>query len=209
MIKLKIKQKITIFIIIASMITLIGYYVFSKINFNTDELEIEYNNEIAGNINEENMNNGEPDNDIIIHITGEIEKEGIVKIKEGARLIDVIEAAGGLTENAYTKEVNFAYVVEDGQKIYIPSIEDKDNIEELEYIQDGNGENIIANSDSKNKSENKIMVNINKATQTELEELQGIGPSTALKIIEYREENGRFNSIDEIKNVPRNRRIEI
>ena len=53
------------------------------------------------------------------------------------------------------------------------------------------------------------MANINKATQTELEELQGIGPSTALKIIEYRNETGKFNSIEAIKNVPRNWRCKI
>lgn len=204
MIKLTIKQKIAILVIAILMITIIGYYVFSKANFNTEELKVEYNNEITDGINENNINKEETDNDIMIHITGEIKKEGIIKIKEGARLIDVIEAAGGLTEKAYTKEVNFAYVVEDGQKIYIPSVEDKENIEELEYIQEENGENIIVNSDSKRKSEDKIMININKATQTELEELQGIGPSTALKIIEYREENGKFNDIEEIKNVPRN-----
>lgn len=204
MIKLTIKQKIAILVIAILVITIIGYYVFSKANFNTEELKVEYNNEITDGINENNINKEETDNDIMIHITGEIKKEGIIKIKEGARLIDVIEAAGGLTEKAYTKEVNFAYVVEDGQKIYIPSVEDKENIEELEYIQEENGENIIVNSDSKRKSEDKIMININKATQTELEELQGIGPSTALKIIEYREENGKFNDIEEIKNVPRN-----
>lgn len=198
MIKLTLKQKLIILIIAGIMITVISYYIFSKTNINTEKIEIEYNNEMINDTNKIEESN----NHIVIHITGEIKNEGIIKIEEGARIIDVIEAAGGLTEKAYTKEVNLAYEVEDGQKIYIPSIDDKDKIEEIEYIQEENGDNIIIDERENNQKEDKIMININKATQTELEELQGIGPSTALKIIEYREENGNFNSIEEIKNVP-------
>lgn len=138
----------------------------------------------------------EEKNIIILHITGEIKNPGIIKIEEGSRLIDAIEAAGGTTENADISRINLAYIVSDGQKIYIPNFSDEkvDN-----YIIDNIGEDIII-EDMILKQSN--LVNINTATQTELETLTGIGPSTALKIINYRTEVGKFKTIDEIKNVP-------
>lgn len=105
----------------------------------------------------------------------------------------MIEEAGGLTQNADINKVNLAYVVQDGQKINIPSV---NNVEKEGYISENIGENIIEN-DSKTKR-----VNINSANQNELETLTGIGPSTALKIINYRKENGKFKNIEDIKNVP-------
>ena len=81
---------------------------------------------------------------------------------------------------------------------------------DFEYITmnsgDGKNDNILENDDNLNNttdksSTNKSKVNINTAPQTELETLPGIGPSIALKIINYRNENGKFSSIDEIKNV--------
>lgn len=136
----------------------------------------------------------EQENFIIIHITGEIKTPGIIKIKENSRLADAIEAAGGLTENADINKINLAYIISDGQKIYIPNINDK--TEDYVNGEAGNGV-IIENMESNNKK----LVNINTATQAELETLTGIGASTALKIINYRKENGKFNNIEEIKNV--------
>lgn len=136
----------------------------------------------------------EQENFIIIHITGEIKTPGIIKIKENSRLADAIEVAGGLTENADINKINLAYIISDGQKIYIPNINDK--TEDYVNSEAGNGV-IIENMESNNKK----LVNINTATQAELETLTGIGASTALKIINYRKENGKFNNIEEIKNV--------
>lgn len=136
----------------------------------------------------------EEKNIIILHITGAVKNPGIVQIEEGARLIDAIEAAGGTTENADTSKINLAYILSDGQKIYIPSFLD----EKIEnYVEDNIGENIII----ENTNSNINLVNINTATQTELETLTGIGPSLALKIINYRKENGKFKTIEDIKNV--------
>lgn len=138
------------------------------------------------------------DEKIIVHITGEVAKEGIVKIKKESRLADVIEKAGGTTEEADLSRVNLAYKVEDGQKIYIPNINDKENEKEVqEYITEEAGTNVIIEG---NESGNKV--NINTATQAELETLPGIGPSTALKIVNHRKENGKFEQIEDIKNVP-------
>lgn len=105
-----------------------------------------------------------------------------------------MEAAGGLTGEADINKINLAYIVKDGQKINIPNV---NSVENESYITENIGENIIV-EDVKTSSS---LVNINTATQTELESVTGIGPSTALKIIKYREENGKFKKIEDIKNV--------
>ena len=159
------------------------YYLISNKNY--EEIEIE-NNSYTEEKNEE-----VEEKMLILHIDGEVKNPGVVEVKDGARIINVIEAAGGVTEEADLNKINLAYVVSDGQKIHIPSKNDDENT----YVYDSAGENIIDNIKTNS------LVNINTATQTELEALNGIGPSTALKIIEYRKKNGKFKSIEEIKEV--------
>ena len=138
--------------------------------------------------------------EIVVHITGCVENEGIVKLEEGARIADAIEKAGGATLDAALGNVNLAYKLKDGQKIHIPS-----NIEEnKETIVTSKGDGIL---EDESRTDGKI--NINTATQTELETLTGIGPSMALTIIEYREKHGDFSKIEDIKNISRNRRCKI
>lgn len=156
-------------------------------------------------VNEDNNANDEV---IIVHITGAVKNWGIIELPVNSRIADAIEKAGGLNEDADISNINLAYILEDGMKIKIPSINDVTQNEAKEeneenYISKENGENVISFSDNsfsrKNSKENTV--NINTATQTELETLPGIGTSTALKIINYRNENGRFETIDDIKNV--------
>ena len=136
---------------------------------------------------------------IVIHITGAICNEGIYELEENSRIVDAVKMAGGLKEEADLKQINLAYVLEDGMKINIPSKNDNSN----ENI--NNTENYITkeklNSSNNTNSAKTSKININSATQTELETLPGIGPSTALKIINYRKEKGKFNKIEDIKNV--------
>jgi len=188
------KQKIILIGILIFIIFIIAYYFYTQ--YQTIEVDLqEMSQEEIENTNTVEVEEEQDQEDIIVHISGAVAKEGIIKIKQGARISDVIEAAGGLNENASLKNVNLAYMVEDGQKIYIPKKEEEQEIEnEYTIIQEGNNSNKIS-------TEGEEKVNINKATQTELEELPGIGSSTALKIIQYREENGKFNSIEDIKNV--------
>ena len=154
----------------------------------TEEVENETNNE--NNIDGED----EEVEEIIVHITGEVNKPGIVVLKSNSRIADAINKAGGATKEADLNQINLAYILEDGQKIYIPNKNEK--IDEDEYITEGNRNN-IGNSNSKEGEK----VNINEAMQTELEELPGIGPSLASRIIEYREQNGDFKKIEELQNV--------
>ena len=149
------------------------------------------------NLNEENTltskeNIIEEQNKIIIHVAGEVNKPGIVKLKENARIIDAIEEAGGITNSADIRKINLAYLLSDGQKLYIPNINEK---EEKNIIEENSG--LEEDKDNLKTS----IININTATINELQKLPGIGESMAKKIIEYRNEKGRFTKIEDIKNV--------
>lgn len=187
------KQKIIIIVITTMMLLFIGFYIINKANNSQYiELETEEDKLIENTvINEENFENKEK---IIVHVAGAVKKQGIVEIEKGLRIVDIINAAGGISEEADLSKINLAYIVEDGQKIYVPSINDQ---ETTEIIKKDAGENVLEKD-----NENSNKVNINTASQTELETLNGVGPSTALKIINYRKENGYFEKIEDIKNVP-------
>lgn len=190
------KQKIIVIAIAGIVAIGIMYFIYNKNQVKEDiniENEILVNNVIT---NENNTN----DDIVVIHITGSVKNPGIVKLKEGSRIEDAIEAAGGLTENADITKVNLAYVVEDGTKIKIPSASEED-IGDEDIIDSKSGDNIIIEENTISSNNSTQTININKATEKEFETLPGIGPSLASKIIEYRNQNGKFGSIEDIKNV--------
>lgn len=186
------KQKIIVVVLIIIMCIVIGYYIISK----TEKYDYSDIEKIP-NITEEDqeVDDNIIENKIVIHITGEVEEEGVIELEKGARISDAIEEAGGTTEEADLSNVNLAYSLSDGQKVKIPNINEKD--EEVIVVEEKAGDNIIIEG-NKSKEEK---ININKAAQTEIETLPGIGPSTALKIINYRNEHGKFKNIEDIKNV--------
>ena len=144
---------------------------------------------------------------IIVHISGEVISPGVISLEEGARIVDAINIADGVTEEADLSKVNLAYVLEDAQKIYIPNINEKEEKEIVENMEDGvvirgSGMSDENNSSSGNNSKNEnVKININTANVKELQKLSGIGESIALRIVTYRKENGKFNSIEDLKNV--------
>lgn len=190
------KQKIIVIAIAGIVAIAIMYFIYNK---NQVKEDINIENEILVNNVSTNENNTN-DDIVIIHITGSVKNPGIVKLKEGSRIEDAIEAAGGLTENADITRVNLAYVVEDGTKIKIPSASEED-IGDEDIIDSKSGDNIIIEENAVPSNNSTQTININKATEKEFETLPGIGPSLASKIIEYRNQNGKFESIEDIKNV--------
>lgn len=146
---------------------------------------------------------------IYVYITGEVNNPGIVVLPIESRIVDAIDCAGGITQKADIMKVNLVYMLQDGMKVNIPSSIELKNNPNFEYITMSSGDekndSNIKNAttvDTKSESAFKVSnVNINTATQTELETLPGIGPSLALKIINYRKENGKFKSIEELKSV--------
>ena len=188
----KLNKKTIIYILIIICIA-VGYYLYTR-----EEEYVENTNVLIPY--EENVQSEEKvdkSNRIVIYITGAIKREGIYELEENSRIADSIEAAGGLTEEANIEDINLAYVLEDGMKVHIPV-----KSEDINEIQDNTNQYIAkeksTSADLKNSTEK---ININTASQTELETLPGIGPSIALKIVSYRRENGKFTKIEDIKKV--------
>jgi general secretion pathway protein K len=173
---LNLKMKIFIGIVAVVAIAVIGLYFYK-------ESKNSYTNEDEFAIVTENEEIPEEEEEITIHIIGEVKYPGIVILKTGQRIIDAIDAAGGETEEADLNKINLAQLLSDGDKIYVPSINDNE-IEEY-----------------KDTTSRSSTVNINTATLEELTSLPGIGESTAQRIIDYRKQNGKFKTIDDLKNV--------
>lgn len=192
------RKKLIIAIILIFILT-VAFIIYSIINnnqnnININELIVQNEQEIENEteINEEIKQ--ETTTKIVVHITGEVKKEGLIYLQQGSRIADAIKEAGGETKEADLSQVNLAYILEDGQKIYIPNKNEKIS----EYVTKNSGYNVIEKEDQ-NKEESKV--NINTATQEELDSLPGIGPSIAQRIIEYRNENGKFSKIEDLQNV--------
>lgn len=194
-------------ILILAIILLITIYNIAKENedFELENFEEEFLNENQESITEEQNIVGKTkvveEKQIAIHITGEVKRKGLIYLEEGARIMDAIEKAGGATQNANLDNINLAYILQDGQKVYIPNKNEK--IETKEYITENSGENVVIGeqNETKNMKGASDKVNINTANQTELETLPGIGPSLAQRIIEYRETNGNFKKKEDIQQV--------
>lgn len=171
MIRLDKKQIIIGGVIIALIVGIIGYYFYTNLQTNEEEIiEIEQENKIE----EKNQQEDIEEEQIIVHIAGEVKKPGIIKTKEGARIADIIEKAEGLNEEADITDINLAYPVEDGQKITIP----KKGQESNEYITE---ESTNSNENNMKATTENKKININKATQEELQTLQGIRRSNSTK----------------------------
>lgn len=135
----------------------------------------------------EDSGNTESMDTVFVHLCGEVKNPQVYEIGAGSRIIDVVQQAGGFTKQAAKDAVNLAQKVEDGQKIYIPS---KQEIKEgSSSLPEQKGE------------EQDSLVNINTATKEELMTLTGIGEAKANSIIAYRETNGSFQKIEDLKKI--------
>ncbi|MGX7030281.1 helix-hairpin-helix domain-containing protein [Vagococcus zengguangii] len=134
-------------------------------------------------------------------IKGEVHSPGIYQITPNMRVSGVIDLAGGMTENADVNQVNLAQIVTDQMMIYVPAEGEEvsevvhNQAEESEITDAVNGDSDIASGQSEDK------VNINTANLTEFQTLNGVGAVKAQAIIDYREANGAFQSIEDLKNV--------
>lgn len=131
---------------------------------------------------------------IFVDIGGEVTNPMLAELPEGSRVENAIQAAGGITEDADLTNINRAEFLEDGEKIYIPAKIDGDS-----SSADINSEDSAAASTSNAASAGKV--NINTADSAGLQILNGVGPATAQKIIDYRTSSGRFKTIEDLKNV--------
>ncbi|OOM82202.1 ComE operon protein 1 [Clostridium puniceum] len=134
------------------------------------------------------------DKTIIVEIKGEVKKPDVYTLNENAIVKELIEVAGGLTENAELSNINRAKKLQNHELVYIANKNDVNK-------EGKNTNSQIATSQNQGQGVSNKKVNINSAVLEDLKTLNGIGDSKAKSIIEYREQNGGFKSIEDIKNV--------
>ena len=147
--------------------------------------------------------NAQNSNKIYVHMDGCVANPGVYALDEGARVQDALDSAGGFSEGAYTSGINLARKVVDGEQIVVISIQEHD-----ELLASGVGAGVSSTGASAAGSGTgasvgafSTLVNINTATVEMLDTLPGIGESTAGKIINDRDKNGPFESIEDIQRV--------
>lgn len=121
--------------------------------------------------------------DVYVYVCGHVRQPGVYCLKAGSRICEAISLAGGILEDGRAEALNQAQPVADGQTLYVPGIDEEQEEGGSEDFEDG-------------------LVDINKAAKEELMTLPGIGESKALSIIQYREEHGLFESVEELMEIP-------
>ena len=201
---MKIKAKQVFLVGAFIVLTVIGYFLLPR---NEIVLDLHSNTEIDNeNFESENQllesGSRKKENIIYVHIEGAINSPGIKEVPVGTRLFELIDLADGALDDADLSKINLASILKDEQKVYVPY-----KIVINETITNSTSQNsVLLNSSNLNSdvSSNNYyidLININTADIEELQKLAGIGPSMAKKIIDYREQKGYFNSIEDVKNV--------
>lgn len=119
---------------------------------------------------------------LVIHVAGAVNNPGVYSLPIGSRVQEAVKAAGGFSNNANLQAINLAAALEDGMQIFVPDLK---------------SDNLTENSPSMLQP----LININTATLEELESLPQIGPKMATRIIQYRQEHGPFQTIENIQEV--------
>jgi len=138
-----------------------------------------------------------PAPDVMVYVCGAVRSPGVVRLPAGARVTDALELAGGPTAKAELAAVNLAAQVTDGQQILVP--ERGATAAAATAAGDAAASSTAGSAIGTAPA---ALININTASLEELDALDGVGPSTAQKIIDYRTANGGFKTIEEIKEVP-------
>ena len=195
-----IKDKRSLIKFLSIVAILMLALVFKMHESGQNEISVEAasdNTETEQAADNQDANESEGEGEVCVDIGGAVENPGVYKVKNGTRLYEVIEMAGGLRSDADTDSVNQAAVVEDGVKIIIPIYLISENREEAPENTNGKSSSsevkIPVNSDSN-------FVNINTADKEQLKTLSGIGDVIADRIIEYRS-TARFNKKEDIMSV--------
>ncbi|GAA4526766.1 ComEA family DNA-binding protein [Brachybacterium paraconglomeratum] len=132
--------------------------------------------------------------ELVVHVSGAVATPGVVRLPAGARVDDALEAAGGPTEDADLSAVNLARPVGDGEQIHLPVPGEEPRAGDPGAAAPGDAE--TGEAPAAGSSGASGVINLNTASAAELEELPSVGPAIAQRIIEHREKNGPFRSVD-------------
>ncbi len=181
----KYKKYFLVFVVIVVAISVIYIFVPKKATISDwEELPMEQSETLPAEITSSSSSAK-----MVIDIKGEVKKPGVYELESGARVEEIVLLAGGFTDKAEERQLNLAEKLTDQQMIYVPN---KEEAKEL---------SIPSVANEGNTSKESSLVNINTADLTELQTLTGIGPAKAQAIIDYRDENGQFKTIEELKEV--------
>ncbi|MEH7505498.1 helix-hairpin-helix domain-containing protein [Neobacillus drentensis] len=185
-------------VLVVAIIAIGGFYYFyineepTPTPTNSLSIEEKFQGEEEETENKKSAKQPELPEKIMVDVKGQIKLPGVYQANTGERVIDIIGRAGGLSDKADQGQVNFAEHVQDEMIIYIPAKGE----EGLPSPATSGGNQVTSGG---NHKESKI--NINKADETELQNLPGIGPAKAAAIIEYRNTNGPFKAVEDLKNI--------
>jgi competence protein ComEA len=128
---------------------------------------------------------------LVVHVVGEVRRPGLYRLRDGARIADAVRRAGGASRKANLAGLNLAAPLVDGIQVLVPS--------RVEAVAGGGA---TASPTDASGGVGGSAVSLSSATVEELDELPGIGPITAQKIVDYRAEHGPFASVDDLDSVP-------
>ena len=184
-----------IFPTVIILLYIIGFvYLFTLIHNN------KVNNNIKVTSNDDNKKSSEF---IYVDVKGSVETPGVYKLNSDSRVVDAIEASGGITEDANTRFINLSKLLNDGDVVVVYSNTEIENAKKdnIIYIDTPCVCEEVKNDACYKEDSSSGKVNINTANFDELKSLDGIGDAKANAIIKYRTENGNFKSIEDINNV--------
>lgn len=156
------------------IIMLVLLFVLTVCSKDVRQIELE-NVEVEQETEEESK----PQDSIFVFVCGAVVNAGVYELPVGSRVFEAVQMAGGFSENAATAQINQAEVLEDGIRLYIPTMDEM--------------------TEGQSKDDGKV--NINTAAKEELMTLPGVGEAKAALIVQYREEHGRFRMIEDIMNI--------
>lgn len=183
------REKTGLYVFGVIILVLISYMYFS--NRDKGQLKVNYSQTPTAQeeaVSSKEVSSKEEANEIKVYICGAVCKPGVYTLLEGDRIDALINMAGGATEEADLSAINLAERLHDEQYVRIPA--------KGEEVESQTGTNTVGVS-----SQSQGLININTASIEELDSLPGIGPAIASRIIAYREEKGKFTSIEQIKDV--------
>ncbi|MCK4045554.1 ComEA family DNA-binding protein [Streptococcus suis] len=157
----------------------------------TDFSQLEQTSSSSNLVEETSTEASEEPTQLVVDVKGAVVKPGLYTLEAGARVNDAVEAAGGLTSQADPKSINLAQKLSDEAVVYVAS---KD--ENISVVA-----STTASSAMSQEEKNTNLVNLNTATEADLQTISGIGSKRAADIIAYREANGGFKSVDDLNNV--------
>ena len=138
--------------------------------------------------------------EIVVHAAGALRRPGVYRMPSGARIVDLLEAAGGPTPGADLGGVNLAAVLSDGVRVYFPRSGEEPPAE-VDVVPDPPSPPVAAGEGGSGAASPSAPLDVNAATAAELEGLPGIGPVTAAAIVEHRERVGPFQSVEALGDV--------